>query len=217
MQRLFRTPVYNFSASLKERVRAIVPRKQKELSDIKTQYGNLELGKVTLGQTIGGMRGYKALFCDTSLCDPYSGILFKGYSIPQCKEFLPKVRTENSQDLEPLPEGMFWLLMTEEIPSRGNYENLHKEWNERGKLSDKVVSYILSLPKEMHAMTMLSSVILYLQQDSVFVKIYNEGKTHKKEFWGYFYEDAMDLIAKIPRVAAIIYRHKYKVIKSPNS
>jgi len=63
----------------------------------------------------------------------------------------------------------------------------------------------------MHAMTMLSSVILFLQKDSVFNKIYDEGKTHKKFYWEHMYEDAMNLIAKIPRLAAIIYRHKYKV------
>jgi citrate synthase len=32
----------------------------------------------------------------------------------------------------------------------------------------------------------------------------------KPQYWEYFYEDAMDLLAKLPRVAAMIYRHKYK-------
>jgi citrate synthase len=33
----------------------------------------------------------------------------------------------------------------------------------------------------------------------------------KPQYWEYFYEDSMDLLAKLPRVAALIYRHKYRV------
>ncbi len=32
----------------------------------------------------------------------------------------------------------------------------------------------------------------------------------KTDYWAYYYEDAMDLLAKIPRIAALVYRHKYK-------
>lgn len=58
-------------------------------------------------------------------------------------------------------------------------------------------------------MTMLSMALLYLQKDSKFAKLYDEGKISKKDYWEPFYEDAMDLIAKIPVISAIIYRHKY--------
>lgn len=61
----------------------------------------------------------------------------------------------------------------------------------------------------MHPMTMLSNGLLFLQSGSHFSKAYFEGKLHKKDYWAYFYEDAMDLIAKIPAIAAIVYRHKY--------
>jgi len=56
------------------------------------------------------MRGMKAIFSDVSTVDPLSGILFKGYTIPQIKDFLPKIIDE------PLCEGLFWLLMTGELP-----------------------------------------------------------------------------------------------------
>jgi len=58
---------------------------------------------------------------------------------------------------------------------------------------------------------MLSMSILFLQRKSQFVQAYENGSLNKKNQWEYSYEDAMDLIAKIPRVAAIIYRHKYHV------
>lgn len=32
----------------------------------------------------------KGLMSDLSRCDPYQGIIFRGYTIPQLKEFLPK-------------------------------------------------------------------------------------------------------------------------------
>lgn len=59
-------------------------------------------------------------------------------------------------------------------------------------------------------MTMLSQGILYLQKNSTFTKQYYAGKAIKPHFWEYYYEDSVDLIAKLPRLAAIIYRYKYK-------
>jgi hypothetical protein len=32
----------------------------------------------------------KSLMSDLSRCDPWKGIMFRGYSIPELKEFLPK-------------------------------------------------------------------------------------------------------------------------------
>jgi citrate synthase len=58
-------------------------------------------------------------------------------------------------------------------------------------------------------MTMLSIAILSLQAQSKFYKAYHSG-AKKSEYWTYYYEDTMDLLAKIPSIAAIIYRHLYK-------
>jgi citrate synthase len=60
----------------------------------------------------------------------------------------------------------------------------------------------------MHPMTMLSLAILNLQNKSKFFKAYQSGVS-KSTHWEYYYEDAMDLIAKLPQICAIIYRHKY--------
>lgn len=61
----------------------------------------------------GGMRGIKGLVCETSVLDPEEGIRFRGYSIPECQKLLPKAKGGE----EPLPEGLFWLLVTGEIPT----------------------------------------------------------------------------------------------------
>ena len=61
----------------------------------------------------GGMRGIKGLVTETSVLDPEEGIRFRGYTIPECQETLPKAPGGE----EPLPEGLFWLLMTGDIPN----------------------------------------------------------------------------------------------------
>lgn len=59
------------------------------------------------------MRGIKGLVCETSVLDADEGIRFRGYSIPECQKLLPKA----PGGTEPLPEGIFWLLITGEIPT----------------------------------------------------------------------------------------------------
>ena len=59
-------------------------------------------------------------------------------------------------------------------------------------------------------MTMLSMVIMYEQRESKFASLYGQQKLNKSNYWEYVYEDSVDLIAKLPRIAATIYRKKYK-------
>lgn len=61
----------------------------------------------------GGMRGVKGLVCETSVLDPDEGIRFRGLSIPECQKVLPKA----PGGAEPIPEGLFWLLMTGDVPT----------------------------------------------------------------------------------------------------
>jgi len=56
---------------------------------------------------------------------------------------------------------------------------------------------------------MLSMAILYLQKNSVFAKAYANKTANKKNYWEFYYEDSMNLSAQLPRVAALIYRHKF--------
>lgn len=87
--------------------------------------------------------------------------------------------------------------------------DLQSELRERGEVPSAVREYIGVLPRDMHPMSMLSSALIFLQKDSVFAREYAQGKASKNFFWELYFEDAMDLIAKIPRLAAFIYRHKY--------
>lgn len=71
------------------------------------------------------MRGMKGLVTETSVLDADEGIRFRGYSIPECQVALPKVPGGN----EPLPEGLFWLLCTGEIPTQQQVDALSRVSN----------------------------------------------------------------------------------------
>ena len=57
-------------------------------------------------------------------------------------------------------------------------------------------------------MSQLSAAVTALQSESKFAKAYSEG-VHKTKYWETTYEDAMDLIAKLPPIAAAIYRNTF--------
>jgi citrate synthase len=58
-------------------------------------------------------------------------------------------------------------------------------------------------------MTQFVIAIMALQTESAFAKKYAEGMA-KKDYWEAVFDDSMDLIARLPRIAAYIYRRKYK-------
>ena len=60
------------------------------------------------------MRGIKGLVTETSVLDPNEGIRFRNYTIPECQKLLPKAPGGQ----EPLQEGLFWLLLTSQIPTQ---------------------------------------------------------------------------------------------------
>lgn len=67
------------------------------------EHGSKVVDKVTLDQVYGGARGIKALVWEGSVLDAEEGIRFRGKTIPECQEILPKAPGGS----EPLPEGLF--------------------------------------------------------------------------------------------------------------
>lgn len=63
---------------------------------------------------------------------------------------------------QPLPESMLWLLLTGDIPTEAQVRSFTSELAERGNITEDCLKFIQSLPKDMHAMTMLSAALLYL-------------------------------------------------------
>jgi len=190
---------------LKDVLSNLVPKEQKRVAEFRKKHGGFKVGEVTIDMMYGGMRGIKGLVTETSVLDPNEGIRFRGYSIPECQKLLPKA----PGGAEPLPEGLFWLLMTGHIPTQQQVNWLSKEWNKRAHLPQHVVTMLNNFPHHLHPMSQLSAAANALQSESKFARAYSEG-IHKSHYWEYVYEDAMDLIAKLPTVAAIIYRNLYR-------
>ena len=190
-------------SGLKSRLAQLLPQTQARLVQLRKEKGDFELGKFNVDQVLGGMRGMVGLVTETSKLDSKLGIRFRGMSIPECREKLPK------KAQEPLPEAMLYLLMTGEIPTAEQTEEVRRDLAHRAALPESVERLLLSLPITMHPMTQLGIGVMALQPSSEFFRKYREGFP-KAEYWKPTYEDALNLIAKLPRLAAIIYRHTYK-------
>ena len=176
-----------------------------EIKSLIKNNGNHVLGEYTVAHAYGGMKGIISMITETSKLDPEEGIRFRGYSIPELKEKLPKAPGGK----EPLPEGLFYLLLIGELPTEADVNALSKEFAKRGELSESTKKVLDSLPIETHPMTQLSIGLLSCQKDSVFAAEYRKGM-NKKDYWESTFEDVINVIAKMPRIAAYIYRRTYK-------
>src|SRR5687768_6902953 len=190
---------------LKDRFKIKAEASAAELKDLLKQHGNKKIGEVQLSQIYQGMRGITGLVSETSLLDAKEGIRFRGYSIPELQKQLPKV----PGGTEPLPEGLFYLMLIGELPDEEAVNYITASWQRRSHVPNHVFAAIDALPVATHPMTMFVTGIMALQTESNFAKRYADGM-NKKEYWDAVFDDAMDLIARLPRVAAYIYRRKYK-------
>ena len=174
-----------------------------EIKDLLKEHGSKKIGEVQLSQIYQGMRGITGMVYETSLLDAHEGIRFRGFSIPELQAKLPKA----PGGTEPLPEGIFYLMLTGELPSEDDVRALSADWRERSKVPGHVFKAIDAVPANTHPMTQFGIGIMALQTESQFSKKYGEGMA-KKDYWSYAYEDSMNLIARLPEVAAYIYRRK---------
>ncbi len=175
-----------------------------EYQRIRKEYGDKLIAQVTIDQVLSGQKGIPALVCDTSNLDPNEGIRFRGYSLPELRQKLPKLSPEG----EPLPEGLFYLMLIGEIPEKDDVMNISRDWATRSHVPQHVFDVIDAIPKTARPMTMFSAAILAMATESVFQKAYRAG-VGKKFYWDFMYEDVMNLIARLPRIAAYIYRRLY--------
>ncbi|MBC6490265.1 citrate (Si)-synthase, eukaryotic [Flavihumibacter stibioxidans] len=176
-----------------------------EIKDLLKEHGNKKIGEVTLSQVYQGMRGITGLVTETSLLDSQEGIRFRGYSIPELQVSLPKAKGGS----EPLPEGLFYLMLFNELPGEQDVAEMTSKWQRRSHVPTHVFNTIDALPLNTHPMTMFVVGVMALQTESNFAKEYARGM-NKKDYWDFAFDDAMDLIARLPRIAAYVYRRKYK-------
>jgi citrate synthase len=198
--------VYSTSSEpdLKETLRQVVPEKRELLKQVKSQ-ASTNIGEVKIENTIGGMRGLKAMVWEGSVLDANEGIRFHGKTIKDCQKELPK----GTSGTEMLPESMFWLLLTGQVPSVNQVRGLSREWAEKAQLPAFVNKMLDDFPKDLHPMTQFACAVSALNYESVFAKAYEKG-LNKADYWEPTFDDCMSLLAKLPTVAAKIYQNAYR-------
>ena len=190
---------------IKERFKTKADIVSAEIKEMLKEHGNKVIGEVQLSQVYQGMRGITGLVTETSLLDAQEGIRFRGYSIPELQQKLAKA----PDGFEPLPEGLFYLMLVGELPSEEDVHHISSVWQRRSHVPNHVFSTIEALPLSTHPMTQFVVAVMALQTESQFAKKYAAG-LNKKDYWEAVFDDSMDLIARLPRIAAYIYRRKYK-------
>ncbi|KAJ7343554.1 citrate synthase-like protein [Mycena albidolilacea] len=190
--------------SLKETLQEVIPGKQAQLKKLKAEHAQTVVGDVKVENIIGGMRGIKAMLWEASVLDPNEGIRFHGLSIPDVQKVLPAAPGGK----EIIAESMLWLLLTGQVPTEAQTRQLSRELAEKGDLPPFVEKLIDSFPATLHPMTQLGMGVAALNHDSLFQAAYEKGMK-KTEYWTYMLDDCINLIARLPALAARIYRNVY--------
>src|SRR3979409_2212431 len=155
-----------------------------EIKELLKEHGNKKIGEVTLSQIYQGMRVIIGLVTETSLLDAQEGIRFRGYSIPELQQKLAKAAGGS----EPLPEGLFYLMLVGELPTAEDVHHLTSVWQRRSHVPNHVFATIEALPKSTHPMTQFVVAIMALQTESQFQKKYAAG-LNKKDYWEFIFDD----------------------------
>jgi citrate synthase len=192
-------------ATLKQKLKEKIDEHRPRVTKLLKESGDVVLDQVTVAKLIGGMRGIKCLVTDISYLDPMEGIRYRGYTLPEVFEKLPK-----PPDCEmPYVEGLYYLLLTGDIPNKDELEEVLDEFQKRRILPRYVYEVIDAFPDNSHPMAIFSTAILTMTRESLFARKYQAGIS-KMDYWDPTYEDSMNLLAKLPEIGAYIYTKLYR-------
>jgi citrate synthase len=189
---------------IKNRFYEAALKKFDEYQKIRKDYSDVVVGKVTIGHVFSGMKGVPSLLTETSKLDPNEGIRFRGIALSELRKTIPRLCEHG----EPLPEGLFYLMLIGEIPELDDISNISKDWASRAIVPQHVFDVIEAMPKNSRPMAQYVAAITAMASDSYFLNAMQAG-VHKKYYWDSTYEDVMNLIARLPRIAAYIYRRTF--------
>ncbi len=182
------------SKLLKEKLISQIPALRDEAKSIVKSSGQKVIDSVTIDQLYGGMRGVKGLICDTSEVGLDTGLIIRGIPILELTQ--------------KLPEEIFYLLLTGELPDEKALKDLQDDLFKRSEVPLYVKDVLDSMPKDTHPMVMFSTAILCMEKESEFRKLYDKG-TNRDNLWEAMYEDCLNIIARVPGIASYIYRKKF--------
>ena len=182
-------------ATIKDALAEVIPARREEIRNLVKGHGDTVISEVTVTQAYGGMRGVKGLVCDTSLVDPEDGLIIRGIPL---KDVTDKT-----------PEEIFYLLCVGELPSEADVASVKEEFAARAEVPGYLFDTLRALPKTAHPMAMLITGISALENESVFRARYDEGMV-KEDYWEAALEDSLQLLAKLPSIAAAVYRIRFE-------
>ncbi len=171
-----------------------IPQWRDEAKEILAKGGNKELSTVTVSQAWGGMRGVMSLICDTSRVPKDKGLIIRGTPLKDLVNITP--------------EEVYFLLLTGELPEDEELKDFKLDLQGRKKVPDYVWDVLRCMPEKSHPMAMFNTAILVMQKESVFSEEYNSGM-RKENYWTATLEDALNIVAKIPTIAAAVYRLRF--------
>lgn len=172
-----------------------IPVWRDRIKKLVKECGSKVISEVTVEQCFGGLRGVKGMVCDTSDVPPDKGLIIRGIPVAQLTGRIP--------------EEVLYLLLTGELPDAGALKDLQADLNNRSGVPGYVWKVLEAMPADSHPMCMLDTAILVMERESAFRKRYDEGMK-KDAYWEAALEDALTLVARLPEVAAGVYRLRYK-------
>ncbi|MBI5544568.1 MAG: citrate (Si)-synthase, partial [Deltaproteobacteria bacterium] len=179
---------------LKDKLAKKVPELRDHYRKLVKENASLKLSEVTLETLYGGLRGVKGLICDTSSVPPDKGLLVRGIPIGELAERLP--------------EEIWYLLLLGELPGKEELADLQQDWAARAKVPGYVLHVLEAMPADSHPMAMFSTAVLVMEKESVFRARYDRGMK-KDDYWDAAFEDAANLLARLPEIGAWIYRRRF--------
>ncbi len=144
---------------LRKILRDKIPKWRDELRELVVEHGDKTVSEVKIQQVLGGLRGVKGLICNTSLVEPDKGLIIRGIPILELTDRIP--------------EEIFFLLMTGELPDEAALAKLQEEYNERAEVPAYVWNVLEAMPKNSHPMAMFNLAILSMQRESRFKIAYD--------------------------------------------
>ncbi|KHJ34105.1 putative 2-methylcitrate synthase [Erysiphe necator] len=194
----------NVTSDIKEGIKARVDEKRELLKNIKV-HGDKNIGNLKVAHVYGGMRGLTSMLWEGSVLDPNEGIRFHGRTIKDCQRELPKGKSGK----EMLPEAMFLLLLTGDVPSISQTRQFSRDLATNAHLPPFVEELLDRFPKNVHPMNQFSIAVSALSTTSEFANAYETG-CDRSQLWLPALNDCISLIAKLPVIAAKIYQNTYR-------
>ncbi|NOZ07275.1 MAG: citrate (Si)-synthase [FCB group bacterium] len=181
--------------TLQETLQEKIPVWREEKRKILESVGGKSISEVKVAQAFGGMRGIKGMICDTSVVEPDKGLIIRGYPLLEVSHLLP--------------EQIFYLLLTGDIPDETATKALQDDLADRSEVPAYVWDALRALPRKTHPMTLLNTAILMLETKSKFRKQYSKG-LKKEDFWKPMLEDALNILGMLPTLAGCVYKIRYR-------